>query len=109
MATQYRKLVKKLNPKPKKNEPPPEKIGKDYWLVAILLLTIFFLIVGWANFDNVNRALYVALIVSLGATYARRHFNLNDMQESLTEKISLIGMIAAIILFVVEIYTKFIA
>ena len=110
MATQYRKLVKKLNPKTKKtSEKPPEKVGKDYWLIAILLLTTFFLIVGWTNFDGINRALYVALIVSLSATYARRHFNLNEMQENLTEKISLASMSAAIILFIAEIYYKFIA
>ena len=110
MATQYKRLVKKLRPKPKKtNDAPPEKVGKDYWLVGILLLTIFFLVVGWSNFDGVNRALYISLIVSLGSTYARRHANLNEMQENLVEKISLAAMSAAIILFVVEIYTKFIA
>lgn len=109
MATQYRKLFKKLNPKSKKPEPPPEKIGKDYWLVAILILTIFFMVVGWANFDNVNRALYVALIVALSSTYARRHFNLSPMQVTWVERVSFVGMVAAIVLFIMEIYYKFIA
>ncbi len=109
MASIHRKIFKKLNPKQKKTTaPPPEKVGKDYWLVAILLLTIFFLIVGWSNFDNINRALYSALIVSLGSTYIRRHANLNETQENLVDRISLIAMICAIILFGLEIYYKFI-
>ena len=110
MATQYKRLVKKLRPKPKKtNDAPPEKVGKDYWLVGILLLTIFFLVVGWSNFDGVNRALYISLIVSLGSTYARRHAKVTPAQEELIERVGLGAMALATVLFIMEIYYKFIA
>ena len=109
MATQYRKLFKKLNPKPKKTDKKPEKVGKDYLLITILSLTIIFMVFGWQSFDNTNRALYVALIISLSSTYARRHFSKNESQDLWFDRISLISMIAAIILFVMEIYQKFIA
>ena len=92
MASIHRKISKKLNPKPKITAPPPEKVGKDYWLIGILVLTVIFMVFGWSNFDNVNRALYVALIVSLGATYARRHANLNETQENLVERVGIAAM-----------------
>lgn len=109
MSTLSRKLYKKLNPKNKKNEKPPEKVGKDYLLIVILSLTIIFMVFGWQNFDNTNRALYVALIVALSSTYARRHFCKNEMQEMWFERVSFVAIIAAIILFVMEIYGKFFA
>jgi hypothetical protein len=110
MSTQYRKLVKKLSPKTKKpDEKPPEKIGNDYWLLAVLLLTVFFLILSWAQFDNINRALYVALILSLGSTYLRRHVNLNETQENFVSLFGMISLIAAVALFVVKLYYSFIA
>ncbi len=109
MASIRRKLFKKLNPKPKKPEKPPEKIGKDYLLIAILSLTTIFMVFGWESFDNTNRALYVALIISLASTYSRRHLCKNEMQETWFERISFVSMIAAIVLFVMEIYGKFFA
>ena len=110
MATIYKKLVKKIKPKPKKtDEKPPEKVGKDYWLLAILLLTIFFTVMSWAVFDNVNRALYLALIVSLTSTYIRRQSKLTEVQEMWAERISFVAVVCAIFLFVVKIYEKFIA
>ena len=109
MSTLSRKLFKKLHPKNKKTEKPPEKVGKDYLLIIILSLTIIFLAIGWANFDNVNRALYVALIVSLGTTYVRRHLKITESQDELIERVGLIAMAAAIVLFIAEIYIKFIA
>lgn len=109
MASIRRKLVKKLNPKPKKTEKPPEKIGKDYLLIVILALTIIFMIFGWREFDMTNRALYVALIVALSSTYARRHLVRSEKQELWFDRVSLVAMIAAVVLFVREIYLKFIA
>ena len=110
MATLYKKLAKKIKPKTKKTaEKPPEKVGKDYWLLGILLLTIFFLVGTWPQLDNTNRALYVALIVSLGSTYARRQFNLKENQENLVSIIGVVALIAAVALFIVKIYYNFIA
>jgi hypothetical protein len=109
VSTLSRKLFKKLHPKNKKTEKPPEKVGKDYLLIIILSLTIIFMVFGWASFDNTNRALYVALIISLSSTFARRHWCKNETQEMWFERISFVSMIAAIILFVMEIYIKFIA
>ena len=109
MSTLSRKLYKKLNPKTKKPEKPPEKIGKDYLLIIILSLTIIFMVFGWQSFDNTNRALYVALIVALSSTYARRHFAKNEVQEMWFERVSFVAIIASIILFVMEIYGKFTA
>ena len=110
MATLYKKLAKKVKPKTKKiAEKPPEKIGNDYWLVAILALTLFFLVISWSDFDTINRALYVALVIALGTTYARRHYNFNEVQETWVERTGIIAMIVATMMFITKIYYKFIA
>lgn len=110
MASQYKKLVKKLNPKTKKTaEKPPVKVGSDRWLLAILALTVIFLVVSWTQFDVINRVLYIALVVALGTTYARRHFNLNEKQDILAERAGIAAMAAATCLFITKIYQKFIA
>ena len=110
MATLYKKLVKKIKPKTKKTaEKPPEKVGKDYWLLAVLFLTTFFLGLSWIQFDNINRALYISLIVSLISIYIKRHANLNDGQIKIVENVGLLSMIVAVAMFVVKVYEKFIA
>lgn len=79
MANQYKKLQKKLyeknKPDDKKKEP---KVGKDYPILILIGLTIFVCFLGWGNFDNMNRAMYVLLTVSLILTYVRRHAKLSE-------------------------------
>ncbi len=106
MARQYKKILKKLKPKENKTDKKPEKIGKDYLLIAILSLTIVFMIVGWTNLDNYNRALYVMLTVSLSTTYARRHANLTETQGLWVERVGYVTMGVAVVLFVFVVYQK---
>ncbi|MBO4400354.1 MAG: hypothetical protein J5809_00740 [Selenomonadaceae bacterium] len=107
MARQLKKILKKVQPKPKTPEKPPEKVGKDYLLIVILSLTVIFMIIGWENFTGYNRALYIALIISLGTTYARRHFNLTPTQDLWTERASFLAMVSAIALFFAVLYQQF--
>ena len=111
MARQSKKIAKKIQPK-KKAEPEnkqPEKVGKDYLLIGILALTIVFLIFGWSNFTVLNRGLYIALLVSLSSTYARRHYNFTETQDLWIERTGYTAMILAIILFGVIVYQQYIA
>lgn len=111
MARQSRKIAKKIQPK-KPAEPEnkkPEKVGKDYLLVGVLALTIVFLIFGWANFTPLNRGLYLALLVSLSTTYARRHYNFTEKQDLWLERTGYTAMILAIILFGVVVYQQYFA
>ena len=111
MARQSKKIAKKLQPK-KKAEPEnkkPEKVGKDYLLIGVLALTIVFLIFGWSNFTPLNRGLYIALLVSLSSTYARRHYNFTETQDRWIERTGYTAMILAIILFGVIVYQQYIA
>ncbi len=108
MARQYKKILKKLQPKTKAtSETPPEKPGKDYLLTIILALTVIFLVIGWSSFTATNRALYIALIISLGTTYARRHYKFTLTQDTIIEKVGYASMGLAIVLFVAEIYFRF--
>ncbi|MBR3497673.1 MAG: hypothetical protein IKO05_01620 [Selenomonadaceae bacterium] len=111
MARQSKKIAKKIQPK-KKAEPEnkkPEKVGKDYLLIFVLALTIVFLIVGWSNFTPWNRGLYIALLVSLSTTYARRHYNFTDTQDLWLERAGMVSMGCAIVLFIFVIYQQYFA
>ena len=113
MARQSKKIAKKLQPKKKveseTKQPVKEKVGKDYLLIGVLALTIVFLIVGWQNFTFTNRALYLALLVSLSSTYARRHYNFTETQDLWIERTGVIAMGAAIVLFAFVVYQQYFA
>ena len=112
MARQSKKIAKKIQPKKKAVEPEnkkPEKTGKDYLLVIVLALTIVFLLVGWTNFTWANRGLYLALLVSLSSTYARRHYNFTSEQDMWVERAGYVSMIFAIILFAYVVYQQYMA
>ena len=113
MARQSKKIATKLQPKKKveseNKQPVKEKVGKDYLLVGVLALTIVFLIVGWQNFTFTNRALYLALLVSLSSTYARRHYNFTETQDLWIERAGVIAMGAAIVLFAFVVYQQYFA
>ena len=109
MARQSKKIAKKIQPK-KPAEPEnkkPAKTGRDYLLIIVLSLTIVFLIVGWSNFTAANRGLYLALLVSLASTYARRHYNFTETQDRWIERTGYTAMILAIILFAFVIYQQY--
>ena len=112
MARQSKKIAKKIQPK-KKSEPenkkPKEKVGKDYLLIFVLALTIVFLMVGWENFTALNRGLYLALLISLSTTYARRHYNFTETQDLWIERAGMVSMGCAIVLFVFVIYQQYFA
>ena len=111
MARQYKKILKKIAPKKKAatTEKKPEKVGKDYVLLAIMTFTIMVMIFGWGNFDNYNRALYVLLSASLAITYAKRHAKLNEVQEMWLDRVGYVTMGVAIILFAAVVYMQYIA
>lgn len=110
MARQSKKIAKKIQPKKKaepENKQPDKKVGKDYLLIAVLALTIVFLLVGWQNFTAANRALYLALAISLSSTYARRHYNFNTAQDKWIERIGYASMIFAIVVFAYVVYQQY--
>ena len=113
MARQSKKIAKKIRPKkeaaPENKKPEKEKVGRDYLLIGVLALTIVFLIFGWSNFTPLNRGLYLALLVSLSTTYARRHYNFTEKQDLWLERTGYTAMILAIILFGVVIYQQYFA
>ena len=113
MARQSKKIAKKIQPKKKaeaeNKQPVKEKVGKDYLLIIVLALTIVFLLVGWQNFTALNRGLYLALLVSLSSTYARRHYNFTEVQDLWLERAGLAAMILAIILFALVVYNQYFA
>ena len=111
MARQTKKIAKKIQPKKKteSENKKPEKVGKDYLLIFVLALTIVFLLVGWENFTAFNRGLYLALLVSLSTTYARRHYNFTETQDLWIERVGMVSMGCAIVLFAFIVYQQYFA
>lgn len=107
MAKQYKKLRQKIHPqkKPSSQEKP---VGKDYFLIGITLFTAVVLALGWQHFDSMNRAMYVLLIISLGLTYVRRHFELTETQQVLADRAGFISIGFAVALFIVICYYQFV-
>lgn len=108
MAKQYRKLQKKIYPQVKKPAPKP-KVGKDYFLLGIIVFTAFILLIGWRSFDSMNIALYFLLLLSLGITYARRHAKLTEKQDIFLERAGLAATGMAVALFLIVFYHQFLA
>ena len=111
MARQSKKIAKKIRPKEKSvtEDKKPEKVGKDYLLIIVLALTIVFLLVGWENFTAENRGLYLALLVSLSTTYARRHYKFTEKQDLWLERTGYTAMIIAIVMFAFVVYQQYFA
>ena len=112
MARQSKKIAKKLKPKQPtetQDKQPDKKVGKDYLLIIVFALTLVFLIVGWSNFSPLNRGLYLALAVSLSATYARRHYNLSPTQDLWVERAGFASMTVAIVCFAAVVYFQYFA
>ena len=109
MATQYKKLKNKLTPKKDKPRLPERNVGKDYLLVSMIFFTVLIMIVAWSRFDNMNRALYIFLAISLSITYANRHARMTDTVRGVVEKLGWVSMAIATILFLILCYTQYIA
>ena len=112
MARQSKKIAKKIQPKKKssaESKQPEKKVGKDYLLIIVIALTIVFLIAGWTNFAWADRGLYIALLVSLSTTYARRHYKLTETQDLWVERAGYVAMGIAIVLFAFVVYMRYMA
>ena len=96
--------IRNYRPDDKKKEP---KIGKDYPILILIGLTIFVCFLGWGNFDNMNRAMYVLLTVSLILTYVRRHAKLSETRAIYVERASAASIGLAIALFFIVLYYQF--
>lgn len=111
MARQYKKILKKIKPKEKKVEPPKKK-GKDwsyYILTAFFALTAVVMVLGWSNFTDLNRALYVFLTITLGITFIRRNYNLSPVQDMWVERAGYVTMAIATVLFGLHFYNQYIS
>ena len=107
MARQSKKIAKKIQPKKKvepENKKPDKKVGKDYFLIVIMMVTIVFMILGWPYFEPLNRGLYVTLTLALVTTYIRRHAKLTEKQDYWVEKVSQVSIGISIVFFAILAY-----
>ena len=107
MAKQYKKLRQKVLPKKPKKMVSERPVGNDYFLLGITIFTVAVLIFGWSHFDSMNRAMYVLLVLSLGLTYVRRHFNLSETQQVIADRAGFVSIGCAVGLFIIICYYQF--
>lgn len=107
MAKQYKKLRQKVHPKEQKRTSPEKPVGKDYFLIGITVFTVAVLAIGWPHFDNMNRAMYVLLVISLGLTYVRRHVEMSETQQIFADRAGFVSIGCAVGLFLVICYYQF--
>lgn len=107
MAKQYKKLQQKLHPKAKNPKPKEKPVGKDYVLLAVIFFILAVTIFGWEYLDNLNRAMYILLGISMISNYVRRHAKLTETQGLLVERVGMVTIGFAIALFLVALYYQF--
>lgn len=109
MAKMTKKIQHNIAPREEKKEAPKPKPGKDYLLIGVILATVFIGAVGWQQFDNLNRAMYLMLAASLTLTYVQRHFDLPENRMKLVNRAGIAAMIIAVVLFAVTVYRTYFA
>ena len=111
MSKQYKKLQHKLaeQKKPSDAKKKPQKVGKDYFLVAVIFFTIFIASVGWMQFDWLNRGMYVLLATSMILMYIDRHAKLSDSTRIYVKRFSSASIGIAVALFVIILWNQFFA
>ena len=82
MAKQSKKIMNKLQAQKEAEleemqqvieaHKPQHKPWEKIMLVGVICITLFLLSAGWDEFDNLNRGMYSALLVSLLLMYAQR-------------------------------------
>ena len=86
MSKQYKKLQQKLHPKEKKTAPKEKPVGKDYVLIAVIGFIIVMTVFGWDYMNNISRAMYVLLGISMSCNYAQRHAKLSEEKIAWAQK-----------------------
>ena len=108
MARQYKRILHKIAPQ-KKEPVKTQKPGKDIFLLIVIGFVAFVLLFGWQNFDLLNRAMYVLLLLSLGLVYAHKHGQFEEKVLIWVERLSFFSISASIALFLVICYFQYIA
>ncbi len=109
MSKQYKKLQQKLHPKEKKTAPKEKPVGKDYVLIAVIGFIIVMTVFGWDYMNNISRAMYVLLGISMSCNYAQRHAKLSEEKMVYVARLGLITIGVAVVLFLVSLYYQFLA
>lgn len=107
MAKVSKKILKRINgPKEEEEDIVPEVAVREEkpWerllLVAVICITLFLLSAGWDEFDNYNRGMYGALLVSLLLMYAQRTVDKTKVELiGYINKAAFFSIAASIVLF----------
>lgn len=109
MSKQYKKLQQKLHPKEKKAAPKEKPVGKDYLLLAVIAFIIVMTAFGWEYMNNISRAMYILLGISMSCNYVQRHAKISEEKMVYVARVGLVTIGIAVALFLVSLYYQFAA
>ena len=109
MSKQYKKLQQKLHPKEKKAAPKEKPVGKDYLLLAVIAFIIVMTAFGWDYMNNISRAMYILLGISMSCNYVQRHAKISEEKMVYVARVGLVTIGIAVALFLVSLYYQFAA
>ena len=109
MSKQYKKLQQKLHPKEKKNAPKEKPVGKDYVLLAVIAFILVVTLTGWEYMNNLSRAMYILLGISMTCNYLQRHAKWGEQAMVIISRVGLATIGVAVALFLVSLYYQFFA
>ncbi|MBQ7496492.1 MAG: hypothetical protein IJU00_01445 [Selenomonas sp.] len=109
MSKQYKKLQQKLHPKEKKTAPKEKPVGKDYLLLAVIAFIIVMTAFGWDYMNNISRAMYILLGISMSCNYVQRHAKISEEKMVYVARVGLVTIGIAVALFLVSLYYQFAA
>lgn len=98
------RITKSVETSTKKDRP-----GRDFWLIAIICLNLFILALGWSTLDTPSLLMYVLLALSLISIYVRKHVDIPEKFNPYLDKLGLVTIGGACIIFAYVCYLKFIA
>lgn len=109
MSKQYKKLQQKLHPKEKKTAPKEKPVGKDYLLLAVIAFIIVMTAFGWEYMNNISRAMYILLGISMSCNYVQRHAKISEEKMVYVARVGLVTIGIAVALFLISLYYQFAA
>lgn len=118
MAKQSKKIMNKLQAQKAEElaeiqqaidaQKPQQKPWERIMLVAVICITLFLLSAGWNEFDNLNRGMYISLLISLVLMYAQRTMDQTKVKIiGYINKAAFVSIGLSIVLFGFVVFSKY--
>ncbi len=109
MSRYSKKISHKIEKKKQKEQPIPKKPGRDLFLLALIGINFVLLVAGWQQLPAMDKGTYVLMEIALCAIYTQRHREMSSKANDIVKYIGIFSMVAAVVLFLINCYFKYVA